>query len=895
MRRLYYSLMSLLTLVSLMSCGSDKLILKTDRYSWYEDRIEQGTFTAIANSDTSIISNYQSPTTDAPDRLLEFKLSINGKDNEMIPGINHKVLCSSADTQTPLMTFGQLLDMSGTKIDREPMDTNTRLTIRVDMSPVIHSFDSVGYYTTPTGYTVYKDDFKGLWIAGGIKPLQWDFDNLMGRTDLQLKDDDGDNVYEVTILLNEPIIRRDNQWTLTNDISSYPSLQSPNVLENAMYNMAVDEMVNAIEDDNTLRTGAEWAGVWTRDVSYSIILSMSYMLPEVSKNSLLRKVNSRMRIIQDTGTGGAWPCSTDRMIWSIAAWDLYLVTGDLEWLEFVYPIICNSIEDDRKVAYNSEYGLMMGESSFIDWRDQSYPKWMQSADIYQSMCVGTNAVHYQSLKVAARMATILDDHATAERYNQWADSLRDNINKHFYREKDNYYAMYLYGRNSFMQEPRSESLGEALCILWDIVPEAKTQTMTKHMPFSPFGAPIFFPYIEEMPAYHNNAVWPFVSSYYGIAYAKAHNTTGVLHTFASIYRAAAMFCTNKENFEATTGDFKLTQVNSSNMLWSLSGNIGMTHKVLFGINYQEDGLHFNPVIPSQMKGNRRLSNFPYRDAILDIEVNGYGSEIASFTIDDQPSANMVPTDLTGRHTIKIEMRPSNSDISKINLVDNQSAPRSVQNIAIDGDRLSWSSESDIAEYIIYFNGQEIACVNNKKNNKVQSFTIDSTLSGEYQIRACHKRRGLSFASEPYRHYAHEYLYEVEKSTTSGSFASSGYNGKGYIVLTNDHKQSAVVEITVPDGGRYAIDVRYANGNGPTNTENKCAIRSLNVDNNYIGSIVMPQRGVNEWSNWGWSNPVTVDLTPGKHTVSITYESFNFNMNIKNNTALIDQLRLTKLN
>lgn len=35
--------------------------------------------------------------------------------------------------------------------------------------------------------------------------------------------------------------------------------------------------------------------------------------------SLLRKVGPTGRIIQDTGTGGAYSCSTDRMIWAVAA------------------------------------------------------------------------------------------------------------------------------------------------------------------------------------------------------------------------------------------------------------------------------------------------------------------------------------------------------------------------------------------------------------------------------------------------------------------------------------------------------------------------------------------------------------------------------------------------
>ena len=63
------------------------------------------------------------------------------------------------------------------------------------------------------------------------------------------------------------------EWNLKNDISAYPRLSTDNRLHEAIYNMGLDEMVNAVEPDTTLRTGKEWAGVWTRDVSYSILLS----------------------------------------------------------------------------------------------------------------------------------------------------------------------------------------------------------------------------------------------------------------------------------------------------------------------------------------------------------------------------------------------------------------------------------------------------------------------------------------------------------------------------------------------------------------------------------------------------------------------------------------------
>jgi hypothetical protein len=67
-----------------------------------------------------------------------------------------------------------------------------------------------------------------------------------------------------------------------------------------LYNLSLEEARKNIEPDSTLRTGAQWGGVWTRDVSYSTLLAFAYHEPEVAKISLLRKVK-RDRIIQDTG------------------------------------------------------------------------------------------------------------------------------------------------------------------------------------------------------------------------------------------------------------------------------------------------------------------------------------------------------------------------------------------------------------------------------------------------------------------------------------------------------------------------------------------------------------------------------------------------------------------
>ena len=84
-------------------------------------------------------------------------------------------------------------------------------------------------------------------------------------------------------------------------------------------------------------------------------------------------------------------------------------------------------------------------------------------------------------------------------------------------------------------------------------------------------------------------------------------------------------------------------------------------------------------------------------------------------------------------------------------------------------------------------------------------------------------------------------------------------------------------------------LRYANGNGPVNTENKCAVRTLTLNGNKAGTVVMPHRGVANWNDWGLTNAVIVNLPAGKSNVGIVFNSYDENMNLHTNHALIDEV------
>src|SRR5258708_2641640 len=487
--------------------GAKRVLLHTRAYTVYaESIVEEAKYRARVLSRTEIVSDYRSPASRYKDAHIGFKFSINGKDNELAAGTDHHFTCVVKDGScvTPLIRFGTQLNEPAPP---EPvyLAPKTGLTLRVDLGNVFQAFDSVGYYTTVKGDRLYKQDFKDVYVAGGTLPMIWDFDNLVNHPQLKMKEQGPGHIYEATFELNNPEDEKktDGSWTLGRDIARFPQYHSDLAISDAIYNMSLEEMCKAVEADSTFRTGKEWAGVWTRDISYSIILSMAYLQPAVAMKSLLRKVNGKGRIIQDTGTGGAYPCSTDRMIWAVAAWEIYIATGDEDWLKKAYGIIRNSMEDDGAVVYDPETGLVRGESSFLDWREQTYPMWMQPADIFQSECLGTNAVHFRANQVLARMALILKDEATAQRHLVLAERIRNGINHYLWMPGKGYYAQYLYGRRHLIISPRWESLGEALCICWDIADKARQKGIVRNAPMTAVGIPCIYPERPGIPPYHD--------------------------------------------------------------------------------------------------------------------------------------------------------------------------------------------------------------------------------------------------------------------------------------------------------------------------------------------------------------------------------------------------------
>ena len=148
-----------------------------------------------------------------------------------------------------------------------------------------------------------------------------------------------------------------------------------------------------------------------------------------------------------------------------------------------------------------------------------------------------------------------------------------------------------------------------------------------------------------------------------------------------------------------------------------------------------------------------------------------------------------------------------------------------------------------------------------------------------------------FASEPIILSSAEKILQLEDYAEMSDLDYTNYTGAGFVEISTKMNRKIKIPIFLQKAGRYILDFRYSNGSGPWNTGNSCAIRSLKVNKNYCGVIVFPQRGTDEWSDWGYSNSVVIELNKGENTLSLQLDTFNKNMNGQINTAMLDTMRL----
>jgi hypothetical protein len=437
------------------------------------------------------------------------------------------------------------------------------------------------------------------------------------------------------------------QYTTYKEDAALPQVRSGNLAFDALFALAAHEMqldsVKEIRDGNyngnnaipcdCFETGEKWHYVWTRDLSYAADLGLAVLDPQRVRNSLLFKLSGwrdgvhpapqvagspdGLQIAQDTGSGGSWPVSTDRITWAFAAEEVLKALPPAERPAFAataLKALSNTIENDRLAAFDKSTGLYTGEESFLDWRDQSYAAWIPDdlASMASSKALSTNVGHYKALTLAAQLAREQGDAARARRYDGWAGDLKRAINTRLWLQDAGMYSSLTAAHFDGAPMHKFDWLGQSLAIVTGVADAGRARSILANYPHGPMGAPVIWPQQLDMPVYHNRAMWPFVTAY-GLRAAVAGRNVAVADAaYDSLMRGAALNLSNMENLEWLSGQPLLLDeahpkligpvINSKRQLWSVGAYLGMVVRNVFGVSTTQEGIALAPFVTAKLRG-----------------------------------------------------------------------------------------------------------------------------------------------------------------------------------------------------------------------------------------------------------------------------------------------------
>ncbi len=735
--------------------------------------------------------------------------------------------------------------------------------------------------------------------------------------------------------------------------TDWPVLRSGHDMFDALYALALEEVrensVDTIVDGafnggqpipcppgGCFETGRLWKYVWTRDTAYAVLLGLGVLDPTRARNSLEFKTSERRaggdrQIVQDTGTGGSYPISTDRVVWAMGAWQLLKFLDGAErsaFLDLAYDAIANTAEHDRIVVFDSADGLYRGEQSFLDWREQSYPAWVanDTVQIGMSKALSTNVGHYHLLWVASQLAADKGLATESTKYQGWADELRSAIAGHFYLSSEGLFSTF---STTFLDDTPTQQhdlLGSSLAVLFDVGSAQQGASVVASYPHLPKGAPVIWPQQKDIPIYHNRGIWPFVTALWARAARDTQNAAAVTHAARSLIRGAALNLSNMENFEAVTGAAYLEDgsnsgpvVNSQRQLWSVAGYVSLVQDVIFGMEASQEGIRFLPFIPTELRNTLlagadriALSRFPYKGRRIWILVDlGEPTQTSDGAL-EATSVRLngvevgldfiAPPQLADENLIEIALGPASgatdtiTELSEAETTDyrNLFGPFTplITNIGIQNDRIAidFNGQGETpaeVEFDVFREGQLVA------SGLPGSTTLwTDTASADHATHSyCYSLQARFVSSGNASQHAKPVCYwgpgtNRIQSVDANSFVSNGgtlvfqYNRWHYQGWGDPSHTLTVTGFTPTFTGLHYVQLLAGNGAGPFSTGITCGVKLVEVKdgNTTIASGYLTMPHLETWNDWRESSLLPVSLDANKsYTVVIGEDSQAINM------------------
>ena len=424
-----------------------------------------------------------------------------------------------------------------------------------------------------------------------------------------------------------------------------------------------------------LAAGGDYGGEWTRDIAINSWNIASFLRPQVAEQSLWS-----VTIHKDTIGHQYW----DKIIWTIAAYNHYLVTGEKSFLKQAYSCSANTMKALEGTAFDEKYGLFMGPSVFNDGI-AGYPESVYDADNYSSgvfehnnskriKCLSTNCVYYGAYVALAKMCDALNGNSSeATAYRLKADALKKNILTHLYNKNDNTFN-YLIDKQGNVDKSQ-EGLGVSFAVIFGVIDGEKANKLIQNTVVSKYGITSIYPsfprFSADKPGRHNNLIWPMVNGFFANAAVVAGNYNAFSTELNGLTHLALDEDKGNYNFWEIynpdsghpDGGYQVMGKENPNFhwqscryqTWSATAYLNMIQYGLLGLRFTNNGITFSPYLPENIH-YIELKNVVYRQSTLDIIIKGSGKKIKMFSINGQKQLKYsIDSRIKGSNKVTIEL------------------------------------------------------------------------------------------------------------------------------------------------------------------------------------------------------------------------------------------------
>ena len=661
---------------------------------------------------------------------------------------------------------------------------------------------------TLTGDSVIEDTVFAL----AIKPDRIETNITMGRLDSMYGSIDPSKVQFV----------HDRPWRMRKERPTMmPEYQSDQPLVDALYNMSVERIADAIDAKGCFNVTHNISRLYC-----SIYLSLACLKPHQSMFTLQSLVDRDSIIMQREGQ---WPVVSDHIGWATAAWEVYKMTGDRNWLLYCKRVIEKTLDINRNVLMDNTTGLIHG-AGYTTSRPLGLRRmtWMGYNDLFACMSLGNNILTAHAYTI---LGEICDELGIENTYDQDAQRLKDAINQHLWDEDRGCYSSFLYGMAFMRQSPTTDNTSQAMCVLWGIADDDRAEHLIANTPVSDKGVNVTYPSNTPIEPYFSNSSWATTQALWNMAAVYTGNENALRRGLGALYRAQALYQSRGIHMK----DILIDELGTG------ASNAAMILHVFLGMHFKPEGIEFDPMVPEGMPGKKTFNGLNYRKAVLDFTLNGTGNDIASITDNGTVlESNFLPNDIEGHHHIVITLKQNKRKSQKVTIHRNEVILPLTPTVV-------WSNDTGRIEDFVQGTPYRLSANGELTDLEDSVFVLPKT--DEYtefsvEVAGMHL---VGFMSKPllYYHLTPQIAFfpQIEGDTVT-------------------------INVSVAAGGEYLLDIGYR----PTGTLD---VRKVAANGHPMGTLVMASNNPAGPDGLSYSNMVKVKLLKG------------------NNVITIDQLRLPK--